>query len=164
MHKNVFRYFRYRRLEPIEKLELASDNDDQTIEATSLHDAKPMWTRKQATVVFLGNLGLFLMSICLLCVAISTRSSPSQLECAKKVSSYCEPMPNAPMPQCPSHHSPCRNSRLTLCCARSHPAPIWGAVTFLDRNIVNDFNTSSTYRGRPTLQRERAWHDLWHCE
>lgn len=41
---------------------------------------------------------------------------------------------------------------------------MWEAVEFWEGNFANEFNSSTKYRGPPTLERERAWNDLWHCE
>ncbi|KAG8412277.1 hypothetical protein J3458_014465 [Metarhizium acridum] len=122
---------RYERLEATDKFEPADDNNNNptTDEASSPFRQRPMWTRKQATLVFLGNLVLLLTSICLLSVAVRRRPSPSHLECAQKVSPY---------------------------------SPMWEAVEFWEGNFANEFNSSTKYRGPPTLERERAWNDLWH--
>ncbi|EFY91586.1 hypothetical protein MAC_02471 [Metarhizium acridum CQMa 102] len=39
---------------------------------------------------------------------------------------------------------------------------MWEAVEFWEGNFANEFNSSTKYRGPPTLERERAWNDLWH--
>jgi hypothetical protein len=108
MPKDMFRYFRYRPLEPIDKSELANyDDDDETGDSTARIAPAPIWTRTQAKLALFGNLVLLAISISTLFVALSRRPAPSELECAKKTSSYCEP--NTP------YLSPHHHQRLTVC-------------------------------------------------
>ncbi|KAK2609211.1 hypothetical protein QQS21_002293 [Conoideocrella luteorostrata] len=40
-------------------------------------------------------------------------------------------------------------------------SPVWDQVEFWEGNFLNEFNATSKYRGPPTLERERAWRELW---
>ncbi|OAA39064.1 hypothetical protein NOR_06324 [Metarhizium rileyi] len=122
---------RYERIDVTDKYELA-DHERATDEEpgpSSTRQKEPVWTRRQATLVLLGNIVLLLISTCLLSAAVSRRPSPSHLECAQKVSPY---------------------------------SPMWEAVDFWEGNFANAFNSSTKYRGPPTLDLERAWNDLWY--
>lgn len=99
---------RYEQLGPIEKHEPTCD--DYSNVAGPPSSMRPIYTRKQVVVLLSGNIVLFLISICVLMLAISQTPTLSQLECAKKVSAYCELIFfNVP------HHSLLNNTYLTFC-------------------------------------------------
>ncbi|KHN95181.1 uncharacterized protein MAM_06892 [Metarhizium album ARSEF 1941] len=126
---------RYERLRATAKPEPEPADDDEDncgnkmmAMTTATTERKPIWTRRQATLAFVGNAMLLIASIFLLSAAAGRKPSPSHLECAQMVSPY---------------------------------SPMWEAVEFWEGNFANEFNSSTKYRGPPTLERERAWNDLW---
>lgn len=83
---------RYEPLESIsiQKHESESACDDDLDLANMPASKQPMWTRKQATMAFAANIVILLVSLCVLLISFGKKPALSDLECAKKVSTYCE--------------------------------------------------------------------------
>lgn len=98
---------------------------------------------------FVGlNYGLF--AVTALYWLFGSRPAPSEMECAKVVSAYCEYLRAACLRS--------QGSQLLMILV----APVFPAVQFWERDFENGFTQESEYRGPPTRERELAWDHLWH--
>ncbi|KAH0596575.1 hypothetical protein MHUMG1_05693 [Metarhizium humberi] len=126
---------RYERLEATDKFDPADDDSNNNIVNTATEDASSPSRRRPIWTRRQATLAL-LGNLVLLLTSI----------CLLTVAARRRPSP--------SH----------LECAQkvSPYSPMWEAVEFWEGNFANEFNSSTKYRGPPTLERERAWNDLWH--
>ncbi|KAG8407332.1 hypothetical protein J3458_020816 [Metarhizium acridum] len=133
----------YERLKSLER-----EDDDLEESSELIHRSTVRLPRKMLMTLLACNMLLFIASVYILWAGTLGRCAPSEWECAKTVSPWCEYMFAA------------RASSLHLLLTRG-AAPLWEAVEFWEGNFDNDFAHPSKYRGPPTLELQQTWNDLW---
>ncbi|KAG8422226.1 hypothetical protein J3459_010565 [Metarhizium acridum] len=133
----------YERLKSLER-----EDDDLEESSDLIHRSTVRLPRKMFMTLLACNMLLFIASVYILWAGTLGRCAPSEWECAKTVSPWCEYMFAA------------RASSLHLLLTRG-AAPLWEAVEFWEGNFDNDFAHPSKYRGPPTLELQQTWNDLW---
>lgn len=147
---------KYELLEAGDKSDRTSSDDG----ANASRLALALQKERRYLVLFYANIALFLVTITLGGFFWLNPRKPSQMECAKLTSPYCEFLsvvllaPRANEKQSDNLGVVCTNYFWQI-------APLWDIVDFWEGDFTNYFNHTSKYRGPPTLARERAWDDLW---
>lgn len=94
-----------------------------------------------------------LIFLVLALIGIELTRKPTNQQCTKQLSVYCEFIMYRDMTWV------ARSGRLTYC-----TAPALEAVEYIDYDFAAEFNSTNKYRGPPTAEREDAWFNLTYSE
>ncbi|KAK9435462.1 hypothetical protein VB005_10259 [Metarhizium brunneum] len=129
---------------------LSDSESDDASSFLKLRSTSHHWGQSRGLVV--GLCGIIAALLTALFVMVwQHMASPSQLQCAKLNSPFCQSFASQKL----------FTFFILSIVTDLGAAPAWDGVEFWEGDFENEFPHKTLYRGPPTPEREKAWEDLW---